>query len=69
MKKIENPMLDQVETCGCVGNIGKTRLYQLIKNEGFPPGIKIGGGARVGWLASDVQNWIDAMAKKQSAAK
>lgn len=43
--------------------VGKTKLYAMMKDRGFPPPTRLGHRTAV-WPASAVSQWIDA----QSAA-
>ena len=38
----------------------RSRIYQLIRESGFPPPIKVGKSSR--WLAAEVDQWIAAQA-------
>ncbi|MBN2701181.1 MAG: AlpA family transcriptional regulator [Methylothermaceae bacterium] len=42
--------------------VGRTTLYDLIKNEGFPEPRKLGGRA-VGWIEEEVNEWIASRAR------
>jgi prophage regulatory protein len=43
-----------IETTG----LAKSTIYKKINNREFPSQISLGGKA-VGWLASDIQKWIE----------
>ena len=38
--------------------LSRSTIYQRISEENFPKQIDLGGRA-VGWLESDIQNWIE----------
>ncbi len=38
--------------------LSRSTLYKLISLGSFPKQIDLGGGRAVGWLESDIQNWI-----------
>ena len=38
--------------------IGKTALYEHIKNGTFPAPIKIGGGRASGWIDTEIIQWL-----------
>jgi len=38
--------------------LSRSTLYKLVNLGHFPKQIDLGGGRSVGWLESDVQNWI-----------
>lgn len=38
---------------------GKTWIYQQIKQGKFPPPVRVGDNS-VGWLAEEIDHWIDA---------
>jgi len=38
--------------------IGKTALYQRVKNGTFPAPIKIGGGRASGWIQAEIIQWL-----------
>jgi prophage regulatory protein len=38
--------------------IKKTKIYKLMREGKFPPCIKLGGGRAVGWLETDLNEWI-----------
>ncbi|QDQ25320.1 AlpA family phage regulatory protein [Chitinimonas arctica] len=42
-------------------SFGKSKIYAMIKNDGFPAPIKIGYSAR--WLESSIDVWIGQVAK------
>ena len=53
--------------------LSRSTLYQYIKDGDFPPPVQLGLRA-VGWLESDVSDWISARVKvarhgQQSAAR
>lgn len=37
--------------------ISRSQVYELIKRDQFPKGIKLGARAR-GWSEADIQDWI-----------
>lgn len=37
----------------------RSTIYKMICEDKFPKQIDLGGGRAVGWLESDVQNWIE----------
>jgi prophage regulatory protein len=41
--------------------LGRSSIYDKIKRHEFPPPISLGARA-VGWLASDLNSWLDAQA-------
>lgn len=41
-------------------NMGRSRIYALIKDSDLPPPIKIGKSSR--WLKSEIDSWITAQA-------
>jgi len=47
--------------------LGKTAIYDRIKAGTFPPLINLGGRA-VGFLLSDVEQWIDERVKASQVA-
>jgi predicted DNA-binding transcriptional regulator AlpA len=58
-------------------SVGKTSLYSLIKNQGFPPGVPLSvspgearrGAPAVRWLQADVDAWISARFGKEGGAQ
>ena len=38
-------------------NFGRSRIYVLIEDEGFPPPLKIGKSCR--WVKAEVDAWIE----------
>jgi prophage regulatory protein len=38
--------------------LSRSSIYQRIAENKFPRQIDLGGGRAVGWLESDIQNWI-----------
>jgi len=38
--------------------LSRSSIYQQIAENKFPRQISLGGGRAVGWLESDIQNWI-----------
>lgn len=48
-------------------DVSKSSVYKLVREGKFPRGLKIGERA-VGWLETDVDNWIEARAKNASVA-
>lgn len=51
-----------------IDRVGYSRsaIYAFVSKGGFPPPVKIGARA-VGWLDSDIDNWIsERLAKAQS---
>ncbi len=38
--------------------LSRSSIYQQIAENKFPRQIGLGGGRAVGWLESDIQNWI-----------
>lgn len=38
--------------------LSRSAIYARIAEGSFPKQIDLGGGRAVGWLESDVQNWI-----------
>lgn len=38
--------------------LGKTAIYALIKDQGFPKGRKIKGTTAVVWIESEVEAWM-----------
>ncbi len=50
-------LLRLTELLAIVG-IGKTALYQRIKNGTFPAPIKIGGGRASGWIEAEIIQWL-----------
>jgi prophage regulatory protein len=42
-----------------ITGLGRSTLYKAIKEGAFPPSIALGKRA-VGWLESDVQEWLDS---------
>lgn len=57
-----NQLLTKVQTQQ-TATIGHTKLYDLIKHDGFPAPVKIGRRSSR-WLASEVNDWIAAQAAK-----
>jgi prophage regulatory protein len=48
--------------------LGKTQIYELISRGEFPAQIKLSSRA-VGWLSSDIDNWIaDRVAASRNAS-
>jgi prophage regulatory protein len=38
--------------------LSRSSIYQRIADGSFPKQFSLGGGRAVGWLESDIQNWI-----------
>lgn len=38
--------------------LSRSAIYQRIVADSFPKQFSLGGGRAVGWLESDIQNWI-----------
>ncbi len=38
--------------------LSRSAIYQRIADCSFPKQFSLGGGRAVGWLESDIQNWI-----------
>jgi len=43
--------------------LSRSTIYLRIKNKEFPESISLGGRA-VGWLESDIQDWLEDKCKK-----
>ena len=43
--------------------LSRSTIYLRIKNKEFPESISLGGRA-VGWLESDIQDWLDDKRKE-----
>ena len=43
--------------------LSRSTIYLRIKNNDFPESISLGGRA-VGWLESDIQDWLDDKRKE-----
>lgn len=48
------------ETLSGYVSMGRSRIYALINQSGFPPPIKIGKSSR--WLKSEIDSWIATQA-------
>lgn len=51
-----------------VTGLSKSTIYQFVADGRFPKPVQLGPRA-VGWLNSDVQQWIDRLAKKTQLEK
>lgn len=49
-----------------ITGLSRSTIYAYIERDEFPKPIKLGLRA-VGWLASDIQNWIQERIQKQVA--
>ena len=38
--------------------LSRSTIYEMMKNKDFPQSVKL-GSHRVGWVESEVQEWID----------
>lgn len=58
-KEIQSPLIvlrrKQVESRT---GLSRSTIYARIAAGNFPPPIDLGGGRAVGWLASDIDAWI-----------
>lgn len=43
-----------------VCNISRSTLYRLVREKSFPPPRALTGKRSVGWLKSDVHEWIES---------
>lgn len=48
-----------------VTGLGRSTIYLRIKNGNFPKPICLGAGRAVGWLASEIEEWIMARVKER----
>jgi prophage regulatory protein len=49
--------------------LSRSTIYERIRAGTFPAPISLGGGKAVGWLESEVSDWIaDQVAKSRKAA-
>ncbi|MEK6787348.1 MAG: AlpA family transcriptional regulator [Pseudomonadota bacterium] len=48
-----------------ITGLGRSSIYQFINDGVFPRSINLGGGRAVGWLASEVDEWIAARVKER----
>lgn len=53
------------ETLSSYVTMGRSRIYALIHDSGFPPPIKIGKSSR--WLKSEIDSWITEQAAARQA--
>ena len=58
-------ILRRPEVCRRTG-LGRSALYSAIQENRFPRAIKLGPRA-VGWLASEVDTWIESRVKARDA--
>jgi prophage regulatory protein len=56
---IEEYRLIRLEEVIKMTSLGKTKIYELIKQRRFPPARKIDDASR--WVASEVANWIRSL--------
>jgi prophage regulatory protein len=64
-------VLRRRETCEKVGFTAPSTLYDAMERHGFPRPIKLGGagkGAAVGWVESEVEDWLRAQVAKRDRA-
>ena len=64
-------VLRRRETCEKVGFTAPSTLYDAMERHGFPRPIKLGGsgkGAAVGWVESEVEDWLRAQVAKRDEA-
>jgi prophage regulatory protein len=59
-------ILRRPEVVSVVG-LGTTKLYELISEGKFPKPVKLSARS-VGWLESEVQEWIKEQAEKRQGA-
>ena len=52
-----------------ITRLGKTTIYQLVKDGSFPKPIKITGARTSGWLLSEVEDFIQQRANAREANK
>lgn len=45
--------------------LGRSTLYNLLAEGKFPKSVSLGGGRAVGWLASEVEEWIMTRVKER----
>lgn len=48
-----------------ITGIGRSSIYKFVSEGIFPKPINLGGGRAVGWLASEVEEWIAARVKER----
>ena len=61
-------VLRRRETCERVGFTASSTLYDAMQRHGFPRPIKLGGsgkGAAVGWVESEVEDWLRAQVARR----
>lgn len=63
--RAEKRLIRMRDVCARVG-VGRSTLYKMIRLSDFPAPKHLGGRA-VGWLASDVDSWIDSRVSGNSA--
>jgi prophage regulatory protein len=64
MKQQLDRLIKIEEVLSRVGG-GRTKLYDMIQLEEFPPPVKLGRFSR--WSQIEVQNWIEAMKHARAA--
>lgn len=47
--------------------LGRSSIYKFIAEGAFPKPVPLGGGRAVGWLASEVEEWIMERVKARDA--
>lgn len=44
--------------------LSRSTIYAKVANSDLPPPIRLGKGRAVGWLESDISNWLDIQIKR-----
>lgn len=48
-----------------ITGLGRSSIYKFINDGAFPKSINLGGGRAVGWLASEIEEWIVERVKER----
>lgn len=46
--------------------MGKTKIYELISKNNFPKPIRLGSDRAVGWLESEIEEWLQERANERN---
>jgi prophage regulatory protein len=48
--------------CGKVGDLSKSTVWEMVRDEDFPAPVQLSAN-RIGWLESEVDEWIAALVR------
>lgn len=48
-----------------ITGLGRSSIYKFVAEGHFPKPVSLGGGRAVGWLASEVEEWIVARVRER----